>query len=179
MGFQFENLDDRTRRLMLEELEYDLARSTPPLYLSPRLNERGRAAYPDLLRAAIRDGNDVSLANALRSEHLFKATEQRKKPKGGYTEAKVPVTAPETLAEGEFNRFYARGLCRRAIEDRIPELVVYRAKEVENPRPESIAMIGTRVNAEALLRDLRAHPGIEPALHLPPGPNSGLSVRLP
>ncbi len=178
MGFQFQNLDDRTRALMLEEMEYDIAKSA--LYLSPRLSERGRAAYPDLLRAAIRDGgDDVSLANALRSGHLLEATRQRKKPKGGYTQARVPVTAPETLAEGEFNRFYARGLCRRAIEDHIPELEVYRAKEVENPRPESVAMIGTRFNAEALLRDLRAHPGIEPALHLPPGPNSGLSVRLP
>ena len=24
---------------------------------------------------------------------------------------KVPVTAPQTLAEGEFNRFYIRGVC--------------------------------------------------------------------
>lgn len=28
---------------------------------------------------------------------------------------KVPVTAAETLAEGEFNRFYARGLCLREV----------------------------------------------------------------
>lgn len=109
----------------------------------------------------------------------MKSTEQRRKPKGGVTTARVPVTAAETLAEGEFNRFYARGLCRRALEDSIRELIVYRAKEVRNPRPESVAMIGRRVDPTALLGDLRTHPGVEPALGLPPGPNSGLSVRLP
>lgn len=41
---------------------------------------------------------------------------------------KVPVTAPETLSEGEFNRFYARGLCRVAISLGIAAVQVYRAK---------------------------------------------------
>lgn len=93
--------------------------------------------------------------------------------------AKVPVTAPDTLAEGEFNRFYVRGLCLRAIEKGIPEMEVYRGKPVRQPRPESKAMIGKRISAQILLEDLRQSPGVEPALGLPPGPNSGLTVRLP
>jgi len=36
--------------------------------------------------------------------------------------------AHEMLAEGEFNRFYIRALCARAIEDGLPEVTVYRAK---------------------------------------------------
>jgi hypothetical protein len=44
----------------------------------------------------------------------------------------VPVTAADTLAEGEFNRFYLRGLCRRASAANMAEIEVYRAKEVAN-----------------------------------------------
>jgi hypothetical protein len=107
------------------------------------------------------------------------ATETRRKPSGGHTIAKVPVTAPLTLAEGEFNRFFARGLCLRATEDGIAELEVYRARESAQPRAESLLLIGTRLNAAALLEDLRASAGVDTAMRLPPGPNSGLSVRLP
>ena len=55
---------------------------------------------------------------------------------------------------------------------------VYRAKHVDNPRPESEAKIGVLVDAQKLLNDLRTNPGVEPALGIPPGPNSGLSVQL-
>lgn len=173
---RLENLDDRTRHFMLEELELDVTSGT--LYLSPRLSESGRSEYESLLREAIKSGNDDSLAQALRSHNRMKLTEQRQKPKGGFTTARVPATAPDTLAEGEFNRSYVRGLCRLALEEGVHEIEIYRAKHVTNPRPESQVMIGKKINAKALLEDLRTHPGVEPALGLPPGPNSGLSVRL-
>jgi len=57
----YENLDKRTRQLMLRELEMDLDNGR--LYLSPRLNERGRRRYPLLLRQAIISYDDVWLAN--------------------------------------------------------------------------------------------------------------------
>ena len=87
--------------------------------------------------------------------------------------------AHQMLAEGEFNRFYIRALCVRASEDNNVEVIVYRAKAVENARSASQQMIGQRMSAEALLHDLRSSPGVDTALGLPPGPNSGLSVRLP
>lgn len=87
--------------------------------------------------------------------------------------------AHEMLAEGEFNRFYIRAICLRAIEDGISEVVVYRAKRVQHARSESERKIGQLVSAEPLLRDLREHPGADTALGLPPGPNSGLSIQLP
>jgi hypothetical protein len=111
-------------------------------------------------------------------ERTDETEEQRRKPKGGFTIAQVPVTAPDTLAEGEFNRFYIRGLCLRAIQDGVAELIVYRAKEVSSPRRESEAMIGARLPPERLLQDIRTHPGVDTAFGLPPGPNSGLSVHL-
>lgn len=177
MALQLQNLDARTREFMLDELARDLAAGT--VYISSRLSETGRTDYEQLLREAITNRDETWLAEGLRAHGRMNTTESRRTPRGGVTTAKVPINAPETLAEGEFNRFYARGVCRRALEDGIPEVVVYRAKPVENPRPESQAMIGSRVDARALLDDLRTHQGVEPALRLPPGPNSGLSVRLP
>jgi len=103
---------------------------------------------------------------------------KKENPAADFTTAKIPVTAPDTLAEGEFNRFYARGLCARAIDNGIKEVVVYRGKEVQQPRAESQAMIGKKIDATVLLEDLRNSPGVEPALGLPPGPNSGLTVHL-
>jgi hypothetical protein len=104
---------------------------------------------------------------------------QRRKPKGGFTIVKVPVTAPAMLAEGEFNRFYARGLCLKAIKNGISDVVVYRGKQVQQPLPESEAMIGKKINAKALLDDLRKSQGVEPSLGIPPGPNSGITICLP
>jgi hypothetical protein len=176
MALDLVNLDSSTRQFMLEEIGRDVAESK--LYYSPRLSPAGRQQYPDLLENAARNGSDQNLASELRAPGRLNATEERRKPKGGTTIAQVPVTAPETLAEGEFNRFYARGLCRRALAEGKDSVFVYRAKEVVNPRPESVALIGKSLPAKQLLDDLRTNIGTDTALGLPPGPNSGLSVKL-
>ena len=176
MALQLSNLDELTRALMVEELEIDVA--SGDLYLSPRLNHRGQVEYEQLLRTAFLEGDDQSLANEIRSRGLLNDSEQRRRPSGGYSTARIPVSAPETLAEGEFNRFYVRALCRRVVDGGASELEVYRAKAVANPRSTSEAMIGRRIDASALLQDLRTSPGVDTSLGLPAGPNSGLSVRL-
>jgi hypothetical protein len=179
MSLYFENLDERTRGLMLDEMEYDIAHNQ--LHISPFLSGQGQRDYPDLLREALGSGNDESLAQDLRIHRRILRTLPRRQPKaGGYSIAATPENAAEVLAESEFYRYYIRGLARRAIEDGINELVIYRAKPVRNPRPESEARVETALSPEELLEDLRAHPGDEPpTLGVPSGPNSGLSVRLP
>lgn len=177
MGLNYRNLDDRTRKLMLAEIEHDIAKGE--LYLSDNLNEEGRAVYPDLIRAAASIGNDVTLAAAIRLR--LNSHEKPRRLKSGEL-SKPPVmrvNAHEMLAEGEFNRFYIRALCLRSIKDGVAEVVVYRAKAVEHARSESEQKIGSRVAAETLLRDLRTRVGVDTALGLPPGPNSGLSIHLP
>src|SRR6266540_1730882 len=169
MGLYLQNLDQRTREFMLREVDLDV--SIGKLYISSRLNTMGQQHYEQLLREAIASHDDAWLADQLRNKGLLSAQEQRRKPSGGFTVAKVPVTAPDTLAEGEFNRFYARGLCARALQDGISQVEVYRGKSVSQPRPESEAMIGHRIDAASLLTDLRTSQGVEPALGLPPGPN--------
>jgi hypothetical protein len=171
------HLDERTRRLMLDEIDRDVNQGT--LYISPRLSNTGQQNYLTLLKQAVIEHDDAWLADELRSHKRMRDTEQKKKPKGGYSVARVPATAAETLAEGEFNRYYARAVCRRALEDGIPEVVVYRAKGAAQPSGESEEEVGPRLDPARLLDDLRTHPGVETALGLPRGPNSGLSVRLP
>jgi len=175
MGMNLVNLDDKTRKFMLDELEQDV--TSNKLYLSPHLSGAGLRNYENLLRSAIQSGDDVSLANSLAS--LLKRYIQKAKPSGGYTTARVPITAPATLAEGEFNRFYCRGVCRRAIEEKLEEVEVYRAKAVQNPRPQSQVLVGSKLKADRLLHDLRINIGVDTALGVPAGPNSGLSIRLP
>ena len=179
MALYLENLDDRTRQLMLDELEYDLAQHQ--LHISPFLSGQGQQDYAHLIREAIQRGTDQTLAEDLKAHRRINRTLPRRQPKGGgYSIASTPENAAEILAESEFNRYYIRGLARRAIEDGIPELVIYRAKPSKNPRPESEARVETTISPQELLDDLRAHPGDEPpTLGVPAGPNSGLSVRLP
>lgn len=174
MAFYFENLDEKTRKYMLEELEYD--NQNHNLYISTRLNNYGINLYPKTLAKAASSGNEVTFASDINQGYL-NLTEQRKSRKGGYTTAKVPSNAHELLAEGEFNRLYVRALCRRAIDENLI-LEVYRAKPVNNPRSESQAKIGQLVDPNTLLHDLRTNIGIDTALGIPAGPNSGLSVKI-
>lgn len=174
MKFNFENLDQQTRDSMLAEIQFDI--DNEKLYYSNRLSENGKKLYPQLLVDSVTNGNEETLALALKNNNCFVDKESRN-GKNGITYAKVPETANQTLAEGEFNRFYIRGIAMRAINSG-QTLTVYRAKYSENPRQESEIMIGQKVDATKLLEDLRTTNFVDRALGLPPGPNSGLSVKL-
>jgi hypothetical protein len=171
------HLNERTRQLMLEEVERDLDRGT--LSVSPRLSNTGQHNYVTLLKEAITAHDDVWLAEQLGGRGRVQRADPRRKRAGGFTLVKVPFTAARTIAEEEFNRFYIRAVCRLAQEEGIPEVEVYRARPSRRPRPESEAMIGKRLSARDLLEDLRQRTGMDTVLRLPPAPNSGLSVRLP
>jgi hypothetical protein len=164
-----------SRGAMLDELQQDVAETR--IYQSPRLTELGQADLPRLLEAAACEHDDQWLADQLRV--VGRLNEQEVSHRNGrqYTKA-VPHSAAETLAEGEFNRLFIRGQCRLAGERGVANLVVFRAKSVAAPRLESERRIGASIGAAALLDDLRNHVGIETALGVPGGPNSGLSARL-
>jgi hypothetical protein len=163
MGLDLVDLDQATRRLMLEELDRDLAEGS--LYHSKRLTETGRRDYSGLLREAILSGSDETLIEALSGEHRFD------------TRA-APQNAIRTFAESEFNTMYIRAVCLQAIEAGESEVEIYRAKPVAHPREDSDAMVGLRVPARQLLAILRRHHRLPKGLGSLGGPNSGLSVRL-
>ncbi len=122
------------------------------------------------MKTAILESNDQWLANQLKDKMNAKEISHRNRT--------VPSNAAQTLAEGEFNRFYARGLCLYALANNIDELTVYRAKDVQNHRPDSKRKEDTQISAAKLLEDLRKNIGKDTILELA-SPNSGLSVKLP
>jgi hypothetical protein len=174
--FSFESLDQKTRTLMIQELDYDLARGE--IYISPRLVSDGKEMYVKLLREALQTGSPETFATAIERSPLLTSFELRNK-NGKVIQVRVPFTAHITLAEGEFNRYYIRGVCLRAIDEGLENLQVYRAKPVRVARSQSEALIGTLVNSQTLLEDLRnSNVSVDNALGVPAGPNSGLSVRF-
>lgn len=174
MKFNFENLDEQTRELMASVIKSDI--DSDLLYFSKRFNENGHRIYGELLLDAVNGGDEETLATALKANNCF-ADKEARNGKNGITYAKVPETANQTLADSEFNRFYMRGLALRAISSG-QTLTIYRARHSDNPRQESEAMIGRQIDAHKLLSDLQDNIGTDTALGLPPGPNSGLSVKL-
>jgi hypothetical protein len=166
------NLDNETRQHMLDEIGLD--KIGKGVYFSERLRI-GYDAYLSKLNLAAATGSTDSFSRELIG--CFNSHEIRTRQGRPYQSA-VPYNANETLAEGEFNRFYMRAVCLRAIANGSGKVRVYRAKIVQNPRIESQFLIGKIFDARKLLDDLRINAGIDTCLGLPPGPNSGLSIEL-
>lgn len=165
--FNFRNLDNETRDYMMEEYNFSLNNNS--LYRSKSFNNKGIEIYPELLKKSIKLGDEETLTEDLKG--LFNDTEYYERD-GKRMERKVSADANTRLARGEFNRFYIRGLCARAISEGIGEVEIYRARESSQRRTESDLKIGNKVSAEKLLDDLRNN--IEPKIL--PEINSGLSI---
>lgn len=174
MALTLQNLDEKTRHYMLAELERDETQSDS-VYVSDRLSPQGVATYPSALREAIAKGDDTTLQSALQKPGMLNSHDKSYMRKGKLVTPKMNVRAPQMLAEGEFNRYYVRGLCARVCDEGGSSVEVYRARASSRERPESVDMIGSHINATELLDDLRSHIGKEPTLL--PDVNSGLSVR--
>jgi hypothetical protein len=175
MSFTLHDLDERTRELMGTEVDRDVTSNA--IYRSERLTADGNAEWENLLRAAIAEGDVDSFASGLGNPGGKHLNAREPKPNAPGDSKAVPHNAGQTMAEGEYNRVYIRALCVRATKEG-RTLVVYRARPSQNPDPESEAKIGTTVDPQQLLDDLRSSQGVATALGLPPHPNSGLSVRL-
>ena len=171
--FNFTKLDERTRLLIIEEIRR--AENSSNIYFSTRFNDAGTKGWITWLSAAAQEHDEHWLAYQLEAFGAMKHLEERAMPKGGYTTAHVPDTAAETMAEGQFNRFYMAAICRRAIEDGVPNVKVYRAKRRGEPRPESRALEGTSRNASSLLEELRNKNSSLKCDLLKP--NTGLSIE--
>jgi hypothetical protein len=173
--FRFENLDDTTRAAMLAVIEE--AERSKNIYYSARFNDAGNRQWVPLLKQAAKEHNEHWLAYQLEANGLMKGLEGALTPSGGYTIKHVPHTAAETMAEGQFNRFYILGLCKRARAEGISHLVVYRAKDRFDPRQESQALIGTRLSIDEIEAQLKVTKASFNSQLVKP--NSGISVKLP
>ncbi len=120
MAFVFEELDDRTREHMLREFE---AEEVANPYRGRSLSDAGREAFPDLIRSAIRSGNEEVLVAALGQDAYWQPTEPYIR---GHRRVNVRQAA-ERLGQTEFNTWYVRGLCARLSDEGVETCEVYRA----------------------------------------------------
>lgn len=173
--FNFVNLDETTRGFMPEAISE--AEASGNIYHSARFNDLGYREWIPLLKEAAQSHNEHWLAFELESRGLMKGFEGAMTPSGGYTVKHVPDTAAETMAEGQFNRFYILGLCKRARAENVSNLEIYRAKQSNAPRAESQALIGSQFSVDYVESQLlKTSDSFKSPLVKP---NSGLSVKLP
>jgi hypothetical protein len=173
MPLHYENLDPVTRRFAVAELDRDIASGA--FHASERLRPTAIDSYQRLLRDALSYYDDLWLEE--RASDLIVEVEPRRTASGGQTTAKVPGMAARMLAEGDFNRYYMRGVALRAIDEARQVVEVYRARLSHEPRRESAELEGHRLAASEVLEQLRGTSAAGPAVRLG-RPNSGLSVRL-
>ncbi len=174
--FHFDDLDEKTRKYMLEAI--DDADRIGNIYYSTRFNEAGRREWLGLLKEAAQAHDEKWLAEQVETNGLMRELEGGRTPRGAYTVKHIPgPAAADTLAEGQFNRFYMLGLSRRARAEGIPELEVYRARQTAAPRPQSKRLVGRRIPVDQVedeLRDTKASLK-SPLLRV----RSGISLKLP
>ena len=174
MAFDFQNLSDRVRGLMQDEVDFDVDENN--LHLSSRLSPKGQREWKNLLRRVFEDGSEVELTNELGEPGGEYLNAREINARTGGTKS-VPTNAGQTLAEGEFNRYYIRALCQLVLQDG-GQLEIYRARTSAKPDPVSQSRIGSPIDALDLLNDLRKNVGTDTALGVAGHPNSGLSVRI-
>ena len=127
MAMNFEELDDTTRRYMLQEFEAEIASDNP--YFGRNLSAAGRAAFTELMRAAINEGNEETLGAALNRPVLWNEKETYER-NGVLRERRINVRqASERLALTEFNTWYVRGFARRLLDEGETRCQAYRAAQ--------------------------------------------------
>ena len=170
--FYFPNLDEQTRLIMIQELEFDLKIG---LFYEPvSMAISGLIAYKRLLKECFENGTPETLLQKL-SPTFFKLKDRNGR--------KIPTNIREMSAFSDFNRYYVRALLLRALKEN-RKLCVYRAKQVMNERKESKQNVH-RVyfyNREMgrmleLFRDYRQLFGLHSQTDILK-PNSGLSLRF-
>ena len=106
---EFKELDEATRKCMLEEFKKEEANDP---YRSKRLIGLGLEKFPALMEKAIKEGNEVTLEKDLNDPSYWKSAETSHSGKGDAYSKGVPMNAAKTLALSEFSTWYTRGLSK-------------------------------------------------------------------
>jgi len=124
MGLHYENLDETTRAYMIDEIDIAIAKGN--LKINHLLNDAGKLAWPVVIREAIQSGDDNSLEQYLSKNELLKQ-EYMLRSHCGPKFFKTKDYDALMICEEVFNRYYARGVCRRAIDECLEEVEIYDA----------------------------------------------------
>src|SRR5262249_24882659 len=125
MNLYFEELDEVTRKFMLEELEREEASGNP--YRGRDLSAHRCEVLGDLMRRTIRGGSEADLVLELTRASYWNDVEAYER-NGKRFEREINVRqAAERLGATELNTWYVRGLCRRLMAEGVAECQAYRA----------------------------------------------------
>ncbi len=179
MPMVFEELDDITRRYMLEEFEVEQASGNP--YVPKILSPAGVAAFPNFMRAAIKTGNEQTLIASLAQARYWNATEAYVR-NGVVRQREINVNqAAERLGLTEFNTWYVRGLAKRMIDDGMKDCEVYRAAQPKWEPAECSEHEGRIYPVADIYEGHRRRywpePGNPSALSIPAGPSCHHAIR--
>ena len=170
--YYFPNLDDITRLIMITELERDLKNGL--FYIPKSIKPDFVCAYKRILKANFEKGNVDSLRRDL-IPSFFKTRDKDGK--------RIPSNIRDMVAFSEFNRYYARAVLVRAIDEN-KSVTIYRARKSVNERAESKQSIhksyftkGSLKHMLAVLRDYNVLFSVKVDIGFMQ-PNSGLSLKL-
>ena len=179
MAMKFEELDDATRRYMLDEFEKEEAGSNP--YRGRGLSAVACAEFSGLMRHAIRSGNEETLIASLSNLSYWYPIETY--VRGGIKrERRVNIQqAAQRLGLTEFNTWYVRGLAKRLMDERVTYCQAYRAAEPQWEPNECSEHEGRLFLVEEIYEGHRAkywpEPGNPSGVSIPFGPGCHHTIR--
>jgi hypothetical protein len=175
----YEELDASTRQYMRSEFEAEEASGLA--YRSKALSPAGLAAFPDMLRATITRGEDISLEIALRDPALWEPTEEHTREGITRPRRRNIDQAARRLALTEFSTWYVRGLARRLIDEGVLQCEVYRGEHPKWEPGECASHEGAIVNVRKIYDGHRRRywpePGDPTAFSIPFGPSCHHVIR--
>ena len=117
MVMQFEELDTTTRGFMVAEFDAEQSSDLP--YVSKNLSGAGQAAFVEIVRQALLDGDEVVIAEALQVENYWEPLEHYTTKTGKPATRRINIRQKsETLALNEFSTWYAAGFLVPSAERR-------------------------------------------------------------
>lgn len=173
---KFEELDDKTRECMLREFEDEESGGCP--YRSKYLSPIGKKVFHDLMRTAIKGGDEKTLWQSLSKQSYWNTT-MPASTKSGYKRIDLK-SASKRLSLTEFNTWYTRGFARRLMEEKEEQCQVYRAETAPRQRQECTMYEGMLFNVKKIYDGHRKkyHPKINiTAFSIPTGPNCHHTIR--
>lgn len=175
----YEELDRRTRQQMLSEFENDQATRAP--YQSKALSQDGLRAFPDLMRDAIKSGNETSLAAALDRIDLWVPEEEYTREGITRTRKRNVSQSATRLALTEFSTWYVRGLANRLLDEGLDQCQVYRGEQPKWEPGECAEHEGRTVSVRVIYDNHRVRywpaPGNQSAFSIPFGPGCHHVIR--
>jgi hypothetical protein len=177
--FNFEELDETTRKWMLLEFRIEEASGNP--YRSPRLSPKWLEIFPQKMEEAIKHGNEETLTQML-SDPVFWNSFEYYTRSGVKRKRRINYQkAAEALSITEFNTWYVKGFAHRLLEEGEEYCEVYRAAPAFEPRGECLQHDGRTYEVQRIYDGHRTrywpHPGNPSALSIPVGTNCHHSIR--